>query len=102
MSALRVLVDGRTLPDDEAHDFWKRFSAWMDAHPGDLVGFARAEGFESVHPEMHASGPVLVASRSAPQRPYGPAPKRASERGERMGRGAPRPGGGRGAKKRSR
>ena len=70
MTSLRVVVDGETLPDPEARAFWKRFSEWMDGHHGDLAGFARAEGFASVHPEMAASGPVLVASRSDPQRPY--------------------------------
>jgi hypothetical protein len=74
MSALRVLVDGTPLSDDDARAFWKRFSDWMEEHRGDLSGFARAEGLASVHPEMHASGPVLIASRSAQQRPYGVAP----------------------------
>jgi hypothetical protein len=70
------LVDGTPLPDVEALAFWKRFSAWMEEHRGDLPGFARAEGFASVHPEMHGGEPVLVASRTEPQRPYVPAPKR--------------------------
>jgi len=76
--SLRVVVDGAALPDSEAAAFWRRFSAWMDAHPGDLGGFARTEGLSSVRPEMHDGTPVLVASRSAPQAPYGPAPKRKS------------------------
>ena len=78
MSALGVLVDGKPLPLDEARAFWKRFSSWMEEHPGDLAGFARAEGFASVHPEMHEAGPVLAVSRSTAQRAYGPAPKKAS------------------------
>jgi hypothetical protein len=78
MSALGVLIDGAPLPDDEARAFWKRFSDWMEEHRGDLAGFARAEGFASVHPEMHVSGPVLIASRTAPQRPYSVAAKRTS------------------------
>jgi hypothetical protein len=78
MSGLRVVVDGEPLADEPAASFWKRFSAWMDAHPGDLGGFARSEGIASVHPEMHEGGPVLVASRTALQRPYGVAPKKKS------------------------
>jgi hypothetical protein len=86
LSALRVKVDGVALDDAEARAMWQRFSVWMDAHEGDLAGFARAEGFASLHPEMQAGEPVLVASRTAAQRPYvtatqkdvgrGPSPKR--------------------------
>ena len=75
MSALRVVLDGVALPDDEARAFWKRFSAWMDEKEGDLAGFARAEGLASVHPEMREGRAVLTGSRTTPQRPYGPAPK---------------------------
>jgi hypothetical protein len=75
VSALRVVVDGIALADDEARAFWKRFSAWMDEKQGDLVGFARAEGLASVHPEMREGRAVLTASRTAPQRPYETAPK---------------------------
>jgi hypothetical protein len=71
VSDLAVVVDGQALPSDQAGAVWKRFSAWMEAHPADLIGFARSEQWASVHPEMHDGGPVLVASRSAPQRPYG-------------------------------
>ncbi len=70
MTALRVLVDGTSLPDGEARTLWKRFSDWMEEHPGDLGGFAAAEGLASVHPTMQGGSPVLVASRTAPQRPY--------------------------------
>jgi hypothetical protein len=76
MSLLRVLIDGNPLPDEEAIAFWKRFSAWMDQNPSDLKGFAEAEGLSSVTPEMHSDAPVLVASRSAPQKPYTSAPKK--------------------------
>ena len=75
MSALRVVVDGVALPDDEARAFWKRFSAWMEDKHGDLAGFARAEGLASVHPEMREGRAVLTASRTAAQRPYTAAPK---------------------------
>jgi hypothetical protein len=80
MSVLRVILDGEPLPTAEAIAFWKRFSTWMDEHPGDLAGFAKGEGLASVHPEMHDGGPVLVASRTAPQRPYGVAAKKKASR----------------------
>jgi hypothetical protein len=67
---LRVLIDGKPMPDGEAHAFWQRFSEWMETHHGDLAGFARQEGMTSVHPEMQRGHPVLVASRTAPQRPF--------------------------------
>jgi hypothetical protein len=76
VSLLRVLVDGEALPAEEAIAFWKRFSTWMDEHPGDLAGFAGTEGLKSVVPEMHAGAPVLVASKSAAQKPYTTAPKK--------------------------
>ena len=81
--SLRVLVDGVALPDAEAVAFWRRFSVWMDAHPGDLGGFAKTESLSSVQPEMHDGTPVLVASRSAPQAPYRSAPKKKARRGGR-------------------
>jgi hypothetical protein len=71
MSGLRVTLDGAPLPAEQAAFFWKRFSAWMEENPGDLIGFARSEGLESVHPEVDDGGPVLSASRTSPQRPYG-------------------------------
>jgi hypothetical protein len=74
--SLRVLVDGAPIADSEARALWQRFSAWMEEHKGDLAGFARAEGFASVHPELHDGEPVLVASRSAPQKPYADAPSK--------------------------
>ena len=67
---LRVIVDGTPMAEADGRTFWQRFSAWMEEHRGDLAGFARTEGFASVHPEVHAGEPVLVASRSAPQKPY--------------------------------
>jgi hypothetical protein len=76
VTALKVLVDGVALPDEAARALWRRFSAWMDGNAGDLAGFARAEGFASLHPEMHGGSPVLVASRTATQRPYVTAPKK--------------------------
>jgi hypothetical protein len=76
MSRLIVIVDGTPMPDGEARAFWKRFSAHMDAHKGDLAGFAKAEGFASVHPVMGPDGAELHASRNAPQQAYANAPRR--------------------------
>jgi hypothetical protein len=78
--ALRVLVDGEPLPAADATALWKRFSAWMEEHAGDLAGFAKGEGFASVHPEVHEGVPVLVASRTTPQRAYAPAPARKAKK----------------------
>jgi hypothetical protein len=83
VTALRVLVEGVALSDEEARAIWRRFSAWMDANVGDLAGFARAEGFASLHPEMHDGSPVLVVSRTASQRPYVTAPKKPGGAGPR-------------------
>lgn len=71
---LAVLIDGIALPEREARPLWQRFSAWMDEHKGDLAGFAAAEGFASVHPELHGGEPVLVVSRTVAQKPYSSAP----------------------------
>ncbi len=68
--ALEVLVDGVPMPEPEAQAFWKRFSEHMEAHRGDLAGFATAEGYASVHPELGPDGPRLCVSRSAAQQPY--------------------------------
>lgn len=77
MSArLAVLVDGAPLAEVEARAFWERFSAYLEEHRGDLAGFAKAEGFASVHPETRAGVPTLVASRTEGQRPYANAPNR--------------------------
>lgn len=84
---LGVIVDGVAMPDEEARAFWERFSAHMDANKGDLAGFARAEGFASVHPEMRGGAPVLIVSRTTPQRAYANAP----QRGGGSGPGSPAP-----------
>lgn len=95
--SLRVLVDGVALPEAEARAFWGRFSAYLDAHKGNLAGFAQAEGFASVHPETHGGEPVLVVSRTAPQRTYANAPRRPDPPlNETGGSSAPQHGGRRG------
>ena len=64
MTTLAVLIDGEALPGEEAVSFWKRFSAWMEEHKGDLLGFARAEGYASVHPGVEDGRPVLRRPRA--------------------------------------
>jgi hypothetical protein len=73
-NALSVVVDGAPMPAEDARALWARFSAYMESHHGDLAGFAAAEGFASIHPEVRGGKPVLVASRAAAQRPYATAP----------------------------
>ena len=72
-SSLGVLVDGVPLPEEEARALWERFSEWMEEHRGDLAGFATREGFVSIHPGVDGGRPVLLASKTLAQRPYGPA-----------------------------
>jgi hypothetical protein len=57
---LVVLIDGAPMPEAEARAFWTRFSEHMEAHQGDLTGFARQNGFGSVSPEYRAGQAVLV------------------------------------------
>ncbi len=83
--SLRVRVDGAQLDEGLAQAFWKRFSAWMETHAGDLAGFARAEGLVSVHPRMEGGEPVLVGSRTVPQGAYVPARAAPHDAGEKRG-----------------
>ena len=83
MSFLSVVLDGKPLPAEEGIAFWKRFSAWMEEHPGDLGGFARSEGLASVQPEMHDGAPVLIASHTGVQGEYTTAPKRETAKAKR-------------------
>lgn len=83
MPTLKVLVDGEPMPEEEARVFWARFSAHMDRNKGDLAGFAKAEGFASVHPVMGPEGAELHASKTAPQGAYATA--------KRSGSGSPKP-----------
>ena len=70
--SLGVVVDGQPMPPAEAREFWGRFSAYMEENKGDLAGFAKQEGFASVHPSMKDGAAVLLASRTSAQRPYAP------------------------------
>lgn len=56
---LAVEVNGTPMAESEARALWERFSAWMEDHRGDFVGFARAEGFTSVQPGVNAGRPIL-------------------------------------------
>ena len=87
------------MPEAEARDFWARFSAHMEAHKGDLAGFAKAEGFASVKPALGPSGPQLVVSRTATQAPYATA-KDAGQKGSRHGSAPPQAGAPKGSKNR--
>jgi len=62
---LAVLKDGAPLPDDEARTLWTAFSAHMDAHRGDMAGFAKQQGWHSVAPEYRKGQAVLVVSTTA-------------------------------------
>ena len=68
MSEARLLVeaDGRSLPADESRAVWERFSAWMDAHPGDLAGFASKEGYAGAHAESRGGKAVLTLRSREP------------------------------------
>ena len=68
---LGVLVDGTPLSADEAKAIWLKFSAYMEANKGDLAGFAKAEGFKSVHPRSDVGRALLVFSRTDDQEAYG-------------------------------
>ena len=89
MSALGVIVDGVALPEADARAFWERFSAHMEDHRGDLAGFAKAEGFASVHPETRGGRPTLIVSKTAAQQPYANAPNRSGSASGSGGSGGP-------------
>ena len=68
---LSLVVDGVVAPAEQARATWQRFSEYMEAHRGDLAGFARTEGFLSAHPRSDGGKAVLVLSHTEPQEPYG-------------------------------
>jgi hypothetical protein len=63
---LVVLVDGSALPEDEGRALWTEFSAHMDANQGDMAGFAKKKGWQSVLPEYRQGKAVLVVKTGAP------------------------------------
>jgi hypothetical protein len=86
---LRVLIDGQPMPDEDARAFWKRFSDHMETNRGDLAGFAKAEGYASVHPGLGSDGPELHVSRSATQRAYTNVSKGGSSKAQPQGPSRP-------------
>jgi hypothetical protein len=98
---LRVVIDGTPMSEDLARALWDRFSAHMDAHPGDLAGFAKAEGFASVHPTAEGGRALLRVSRTEAQLPYGARALPSPGGGSRPGstRGSPTHQAGRGRRK---
>ena len=84
--SLAVTLDGVPLAEAEARAIWQRFSAYMEEHKGDLAGFARAEGYASVHPTPEGGKAVLVLSRSKPQEAYGAVPPPPVKAGSRRRR----------------
>ncbi len=85
---LGAVIDGVAVPEDAARELWRKFSEYMEAHKGDLGGFAKAEGFASVHPRSDGGRAMLVFSRTAVQEPYGaPAAPSAGQGGGRGGGG---------------
>jgi hypothetical protein len=67
-SALAALVDGASLPLDEARELWKKFSDYMGEHRGDFAGFAKTNGFVRIAPEYRNGKAVLVAYTKEPPR----------------------------------
>ena len=63
-SRLALLVDGVPQPEEEAKALWKAFSEHMDAHRGDMAGFASQRGWASVSPEYRHGKAVLVVRTS--------------------------------------
>ena len=64
-SRLAAWLDGAPLPEDEARALWKEFSEHMDAHRGDMAGFAVKKGWFSVLPEHRDGKAVLMVRTSA-------------------------------------
>ena len=62
---LAALVDGAPLGEEEARALWKEFSAHMDEHRGDMAGFAKLKGWQSVLPEYRRGQAVLVVKTGA-------------------------------------
>ena len=67
-SALAAFVDGAPLAEDAARDLWKRFSEHMGEHKGDIVGFAKTNGFVRVTPSIAAAARCSSHTRRSPRR----------------------------------
>jgi hypothetical protein len=66
---LVALVDGAPLAEDAARELWTEFSAHMDANVGDMAGFAKKKGWQSVAPEYRQGRAVLVVKTGAAPKP---------------------------------
>jgi hypothetical protein len=73
-SRLAAMIDGVTLALEPARELWKEFSAHMDAHEGDMAGFAKLKGWFAVAPEYRQGKAVLLV-RTTAAAPMPPAPK---------------------------
>jgi hypothetical protein len=89
-SRLSALVDGAALDAEAARALWTEFSAHMDENKGDMQGFARKKGWQSVAPEFRQGKAVLVVQTGAAPKPHTkPASKGAP--GPSKGRGREKP-----------
>jgi hypothetical protein len=59
---LVVELDGKPLAAAEAEETWRAFSAHMDEHQGDLLGFAKLRGWKSVAPTYRRGSAVLLVT----------------------------------------
>jgi hypothetical protein len=64
-SRLVALVDGAPLEEEAARALWAEFSAHMDENKGDMAGFAKKKGWQSVVPEYRQGKAVLVVRTGA-------------------------------------
>ena len=87
-SRLAALVDGAPLEPEAARALWTEFSVHMDENKGDMAGFAKKKGWQSVVPEYRQGKAVLIARTGAapqarapaPNKHAGPAPARAPKK----------------------
>lgn len=89
-SKLAVLVDGVALDAEPARALWTEFSAHMDEHKGDMAGFAKKKGWQSVAPEFRQGKAVLVVKTGAPAVRTGGKPAGKAAPSKSKGGGKPR------------
>lgn len=77
-SNLAALVDTAPLPEEEAKALWKEFSEHMEAHRGDMAGFAAKKGWFSIAPEYRGGKAVLIVRTTATAK--APAPVQAPQK----------------------
>jgi hypothetical protein len=91
-SRLAALVDDAVLDAEAARALWTEFSAHMDENKGDMAGFARKKGWQSVAPEFRQGKAVLVVQTGAAVKPrVKPASKGAPGPSKGRRGGKPRP-----------